>query len=228
MCARVCVSVCECVHVLRVLGLGGGLQCPLSHVCLLTQLFVALAFPRKMTSVYHCDWHCLASPFLFFFVPTHTPACPPPLPAITLHRSPETCTLIGYTQPAGTDCIRRRRSNCISVLYDCHTSVLLWSPQGPGEAGRRTGAAKSHVCAVNARRCSGSTTGKLLHCAGDGVGMPGSAGKSLAPGNDEAQTGWQEAAGCRETHTSRINVPYQPYLCALRSLCSAVVKLQLF
>lgn len=178
-----CVSVCECVHVLRVPGLGGGLQCPLSHVCLLTRLFVALAFPRKMTSVYHCDWHCLASPSFFLFVPTHTPACPPPLPTITLRRSPETCTLIGYTQPAGTVCIRRRRSNCISVLYDCHTSVLLRSPEGPGEAGRRAGAAKSRVCAVNARRCGGSTTGKLLHCAGRRHGNAGFLpGKVSLPG----------------------------------------------
>lgn len=76
--------------------------------------------------------------------------------------------------------------------------MLLRSPEGPGGSGAEGGrgvAAKSHVCAVSARRCGGSTTGKLLHCAGDGTGMPGSARKSLAPGNDEAPTGWQEAAG---------------------------------
>lgn len=52
-------------------------------------------------------------------------------------------------------------------------------------------------------------------------------GKSRS-GNDEALMGQQSATCCRDMLTSRINVPYHPYLSALTLFHSAVVKLQLF
>lgn len=52
-------------------------------------------------------------------------------------------------------------------------------------------------------------------------------GKSHS-GNDEALMGQQSATCCREMLSSRINVPYHPYLSALTLFHSAVVKLQLF
>ncbi len=142
----------------------------------------ALCCPRslwKMKHVYHCDWHCVVSPF--FSLHVHTPSCPP-LPTITSiaplrHTYTLRCTYTLQAQTASDSaaaaaaaCSLLWRAWCATatpIHWVCHTLVA--------------GGRNSHVCVVNVCSCNGNTTGKLLHC----VGQHGNAQfcqESLAPG----------------------------------------------
>lgn len=83
----------------------------------------------KIKSVYHGDWHCVASPFssLTHAHTRHLHTSPPPATSATLHDSDTQLHTDSYVHPAGTDSVAEAASACslpilrgVSLPYQCN------------------------------------------------------------------------------------------------------------